>query len=257
MYSPLPRIDHIHLTDCFAVCPQTGGGYLPCAPAGWTLFCVRQGAAKVTIAAQTVHVHGGDILLISPKSCHMIGVTDQSRVLVACFDGWAASLPETFCRLPAADTAAAQSILALLDAGGLTGQARDRVLEALLLQLAAHPAFSFAPPPPLSLPLRVLRYLNDHFRDDLSLNDLAEAFDISVSHIIHIFNPLFGLSPIQYLIRRRIGEAQLMLRCTSQSAGEIAAQVGIMNRNYFYRTFKRLTGLSPSQYRDAVCAVPG
>lgn len=257
MYSPLPRIDHIHLTDCFAICSQTGGGYLPCAPAGWTLFCVRQGAAEVVVAAQTVHVHGGDFLLLPPQSCHMVRSEDDSSVLVVCFNGLAAPLPGTFCHLPAADTAAARPILALLDAGGLTGQARDRVLEALLLQLVVQSAFSFAAPPPSSLPLRVLRYLNDHFRDDLSLNDLADAFHISVSHIIHIFNPLFGLSPIQYLIRRRIGEAQLLLRCTSQSAGEIAAQVGIMNRNYFYRTFKRLTGLSPSQYRDAVGAVPG
>ncbi|MGO5096768.1 AraC family transcriptional regulator [Agathobaculum sp. LCP25S3_E8] len=256
MYNPLLCIDHIRLSGCFAVCPQTGGGYLPCSSTDWTLFCVQQGAAEVTIIAQTVHVHGGDFLLIPPESCHMIGIADNSRVLVVRFNGLAAPLPGAFGYLPSSDATAMRPILTLLNVGGLTGQARDCVLEALLLQLTAQPAFSFTPPPLSSLPLRVLRYLNDHFRDDLSLNDLADVFHISVSHIIHIFNPLFRLSPIQYLIRRRIGEAQLMLRCTSLSAGEIAAQVGIMNRNYFYRTFKRLTGLSPSQYRNAFYIMP-
>ena len=249
----IPRIDHMHLTDCFTVSRRAGGAYLPCAPADWTLFCVREGRADVTIAAQTVHVHGGEFLLLSPQSCHSVDIMDEGCLAVCCFDGLNAPLPETYCCLPAADAAAALPILSLLDAGGLKEQVRDRVLEALLLQLMSLPNFHFSEPPVSSLPLRILRYLNDHFRENLSLNDLADAFHISISHIIHIFNPLFGLSPIQYLIRRRIGEAQMLLRRTGQSASEIAAQVGIFNRNYFYRTFKRLTGLSPSQYRDMVC----
>lgn len=251
------RTDHVHLTDCFTVSLQAGGGYLPCASTDWTLFCVRQGEACVTIAAQTVHVHGGGFLLLPPQSCHAVEVLDDSCLTVCCFEGLAAPLPETYCCLPADQAAAALPILALLDSGNLTGQARDRVLEALLLQLVSLPAFAFSAPSASSMPLRILRYLNDHFQENLSLNDLADVFHISISHIIHIFNPLFDLSPIQYLIHRRIGEAQLLLRRTGQSAGEIAAQVGIINRNYFYRTFKRLTGLSPSQYRSAVCGGRG
>ena len=249
----IPRIDHMHLTDCFTVSRKEGGGYLPCASADWTLFCVRQGKACVTIVAQTVHVHGGEFLLLPPQSCHSVDLEDDSCLTVCCFEGLRAPLPETYCRLSADDTAAALPILSLLDVGGLHEQVRDRVLEALLLQLVSLSGFYFSEPPVSSLPLRILRYLNDHFCENLSLNDLADAFHISISHIIHIFNPLFGLSPIQYLIRRRIGEAQMLLRRTGQRASEIAAQVGIFNRNYFYRTFKRLTGLSPSQYRDMVC----
>ena len=248
-----PRIDHIHLTGRVLLSTQNGSGYLPCAPDDWSLFCVRQGDAEIHIAAQAVHVHCDDFLLLSPQSCHEIAVNDDGCVLLIQFSGVTALRPEVFCRLSAEDNTAAQSLLVLLETGSLTGQAQDCVLEALLLQLFSPAALLWEEPPVTSLPLRILQYLNVHYREDLALNDLSETFDISASHVIHVFKPLFGLSPIQYLIHRRIGEAQHMLRRTTQRADEIAAQIGIPNRIYFYRTFKRLTGLSPSQYRSAVC----
>lgn len=54
------------------------------------------------------------------------------------------------------------------------------------------------------------------------------------------------------MVRRRIGEAQHLLRTTEDSAGDIGGRVGMINRNYFYRMFKRLVGVSPVRYREVI-----
>ena len=112
---------------------------------------------------------------------------------------------------------------------------------------------SLSPLHPSSPSSLILAYLNTHFQEDISLSSLSEQFHLTPSHIIHIFKPLYELSPIQYLNHRRIGEAQYLLETTKHSAGAIAGMVGIYNRNYFYSTFKKMVGMSPSDYRR-ICA---
>ena len=109
-----------------------------------------------------------------------------------------------------------------------------------------------APDAAFSLATEVLQHLNLCFADELSLTELTNRFHVSTSHMIHMFKAQFGLPPIQYMVRRRIGEAQHLLRTTEDSAGDIGGQVGMINRNYFYRMFKRLVGVSPVRYREVI-----
>lgn len=104
----------------------------------------------------------------------------------------------------------------------------------------------------VSLATEVLQHLNLCFADELSLTELTNRFHVSTSHMIHMFKAQFGLPPIQYMVRRRIGEAQHLLRTTEDSAGDIGGRVGMINRNYFYRMFKRLVGVSPVRYREVI-----
>lgn len=109
-----------------------------------------------------------------------------------------------------------------------------------------------APDAAFSLATEVLQHLNLCFAEELSLTELTNRFHVSTSHMIHMFKAQFGLPPIQYMVRRRIGEAQHLLRTTEDSAGDIAGRVGMINRNYFYRMFKRLVGVSPVRYREVI-----
>lgn len=125
---------------------------------------------------------------------------------------------------------------------------------ALLMQMApmAHGFELCAPDAAFSLATEVLQHLNLCFAEELSLTELTNRFHVSTSHMIHMFKAQFGLPPIQYMVRRRIGEAQHLLRTTEDSAGDIAGRVGMINRNYFYRMFKRLVGVSPVRYREVI-----
>ena len=138
--------------------------------------------------------------------------------------------------------------------GTATAAARTPLLDALLMQMApmAHGFELCAPDAAFSLATEVLQHLNLCFADELSLTELTNRFHVSTSHMIHMFKAQFGLPPIQYMVRRRIGEAQHLLRTTEDSAGDIGGQVGMINRNYFYRMFKRLVGVSPVRYREVI-----
>lgn len=92
-------------------------------------------------------------------------------------------------------------------------------------------------------------YIDRHFMEELSIDDLRARVHMSASGLAHQFKKRFGFAPIQYIIRRRIGEAQSLLVTTDLSITEISLRVGFDNISYFNNQFKRFTGLSPQSYR--------
>jgi AraC-like DNA-binding protein len=95
----------------------------------------------------------------------------------------------------------------------------------------------------------VKRYIDRHYQDELDLGRLSEALNISPYYLAHRFRQSVGCSPIQYLIRRRIGEAQTLLINTGLSVTDIALMVGYDNPNYFNTAFRKVVGIPPGRYR--------
>ena len=96
---------------------------------------------------------------------------------------------------------------------------------------------------------QVKHYIDSHYAEDLTLEHLAQRFHISPYHLAHLFKQQTHFSPIQYMIRRRIGEAQSLLINTHYSITQIATLVGYHNANYFSTLFTKMIGTSPSAYR--------
>jgi len=107
-----------------------------------------------------------------------------------------------------------------------------------------------------SLGRRIKAYIDSHFTHDISLNEIASRLYISPYYLSHIFKEETGDSPINYLIRRRIGEAKRLLLTTERSVGEIAEAVGYVNVNYFSTQFKKVTGHSPTETRKSQPSKP-
>lgn len=97
---------------------------------------------------------------------------------------------------------------------------------------------------------RIINYLNEHFVDDISLNEVAAYLGCSASYISHAFKKSMGTTPIQYVIRRRIGLAQTLLISTDLPATHIATMVGYENTNYFINSFAKIVGMTPIRYRN-------
>lgn len=95
----------------------------------------------------------------------------------------------------------------------------------------------------------VKSYIEQNYKLDLSLSDLASIVYVSPYHLAHLFKNETGMSPIQYLIQCRIEEAKRLLKYTDLSVREISASVGYPNANYFNLLFKKMTGNSPGKYR--------
>jgi AraC family transcriptional regulator, arabinose operon regulatory protein len=84
---------------------------------------------------------------------------------------------------------------------------------------------------------------------EVSLNELAQALNLSASRLRHLFKYETGVSPLQYLKLQRMQRAKELLEATFLNVKEVMLQVGVKDKSSFVRDFKKLYGLSPSRYR--------
>ena len=106
------------------------------------------------------------------------------------------------------------------------------------------------PPQTAALVKRALAYFHQNYDRPFSRREMAETLGISEDYFSRIFRRELALSPWEYLNRYRIKRAMELLRCTSDTVTDIAFQVGFNSLTYFERVFHKLTGLSPSAYRE-------
>jgi AraC-type DNA-binding domain-containing proteins len=97
---------------------------------------------------------------------------------------------------------------------------------------------------------KLMLYLNENYMRKLTLQDIADYFHISTSHLSHEFTKYFSISPINYLINRRLCEAKWKLISSNDSIEEIAFSLGYDNVNHFKNTFMKRTGCTPAKYRE-------
>lgn len=96
---------------------------------------------------------------------------------------------------------------------------------------------------------RITDYLNEHFTEPLTLKKISEEFFISESSLSHAFKKETGLSPMQYVMQRRIGQAQSLLVETLLAIQEIEFQLGFSDSAHFSKLFKKYVGVTPKEYR--------
>ena len=95
----------------------------------------------------------------------------------------------------------------------------------------------------------VKRYLDEHFKEDITLEKLARVAFLNKNYLTHIFTQEYKISPINYLVHRRIEEARYLLAQTNYRISDIANMLGFSSNSYFSQTFHRVVGVSPSQFR--------
>ena len=103
------------------------------------------------------------------------------------------------------------------------------------------------------LALRTKQFIDEHYARSISLKDIAETLYVSQHYLSHLFKKELGDSPINYLITRRIEEAKRLLSEMEPDLPihEVASRVGYSSEKYFSMLFKKVTGLTPTAYRDS------
>lgn len=94
-------------------------------------------------------------------------------------------------------------------------------------------------------------YMEEHLAEDITLKDLASLTATNPQYLCRFFKEISGISPIQYLINRRIDMAAAMLLETDKSILAISMDCGFENVSYFIRKFKQKKGVTPGEYRKA------
>jgi len=119
---------------------------------------------------------------------------------------------------------------------------------AVLLRRSFNHRESSLPDTPPASSLR--RLLDQHVSSAVSIRDLAQQVHMSESHFSHQVKALLGVAPKTYVREQRIARARELLLSTALSVEEIAALLGYDAPTSFFRAFKRVTGLTPGEFRQ-------
>ena len=95
----------------------------------------------------------------------------------------------------------------------------------------------------------VEQYINEHYAEDITLEFLSSLVHINKYYLVHAFKSYKGISPINYLIGRRVEEARYLLESTNYPVTKIGEITGFSSQSYFSQTFKKFAGISPNEYR--------
>lgn len=99
--------------------------------------------------------------------------------------------------------------------------------------------------------LRAKDLVDARYREPLDVEALARAAKLSRAHFSREFRREFGESPHQYLLMRRLERAAALLRNTDRSVADICLTVGLRSVGSFTTSFRRMFGMTPTQYRAA------
>lgn len=103
-----------------------------------------------------------------------------------------------------------------------------------------------------SLVFTAQNYLDQHYVEDISVDELAEHFYVHKSHLSHLFKSVTGYSIMQYVIFLRINKAKAMLLQGCESVSEVAIACGYTDFAHFSKQFRKYENCSPSEYRKRV-----
>lgn len=95
----------------------------------------------------------------------------------------------------------------------------------------------------------VLRYIESHLSEKLSVEKLARLVHFHPHYFIHVFKTMIGCPPMQYITKLRLEQARVFLASTGIGVQEVAERVGI-EADYFAKFFKHHAGMSPTEYRN-------
>lgn len=232
------------------------------------LILVRSGASQYFIGDRQQHVRPGDLIVYNSGVMHDEGVWAEHAVSVYCLaiGGLAmpglrknALLPDSAppvhscgASFPVLERLCELMFDALRTGGIHSEQSAQLLMEAFLVQVL--PVITGVEPEQEAeeervLGARIRKYLDTHYMEALDLPDIAAALHMSAPYLSHVFKRIYGYSPVNYLLRRRIGEAQTLLITTNLSVTEIGERVGYETTSYFSAQFAKQVGMSPKKYR--------
>lgn len=95
-------------------------------------------------------------------------------------------------------------------------------------------------------------FFNEHYNDPISIDEYVRETHVSTSWFIRNFKACTGFTPMQYILSKRIYNAEVLLRDTDYNIAEISRIVGYDNPLYFSRVFRKTKKMSPSEYRKYI-----
>lgn len=96
------------------------------------------------------------------------------------------------------------------------------------------------------------RFIEENYNSDIGLENIANNVYLSPSHFARVFKKACGISPIQYLLKVRIEKSKELIEYTDTKISDIAYDVGFSSQQRYNDIFKKLTDMSPTEYRKKI-----
>ncbi|MCL6606046.1 MAG: AraC family transcriptional regulator [Paenibacillus sp.] len=96
---------------------------------------------------------------------------------------------------------------------------------------------------------KILAYIDSNIEQNISVHELAEIAFMHPNYFMRFFKQKIGVPPIQYITRKKIDKAKELLTSTPRTVSEIAEQLGFSDLFYFSKQFKKIVGLTPTDFR--------
>ncbi len=96
----------------------------------------------------------------------------------------------------------------------------------------------------------IVDYIRRNLHRNIKINEIADSFGYSPKYLSHLFSEIRGMSLKQYIMSQKIETASFYLTDSDRNITEIAAEVGFSDVHNFSRTFKKMIGLTPTEYRN-------
>ena len=239
---------------------EAGYTWGPATRDHYLFHLVTEGKGRLTVPEGTFDIGPGDLFLIRPGELVTYAAdrenpwfywwvgfngTEAHRLVHSTlFAGGARVLrPENGEKIR-------RRLLDIYDARGSTAAHEARMLGRLYLFLGELMAWAPAARETTARQYvdKAAGFISRNFSRDITIADVADFTGISKSHLYRVFSQELGISPVQFLIRYRVGEACAMLRGSAMSVGEVAASCGFRDPLYFSRIFRRVKGTPPRDY---------
>lgn len=245
-------VGHFFVTDQYQVSRVNYDSYLLLSVVSGRLNCESQG--------QTAAVCPGSVLLLDCTRPHRYWAVEKSEFLFIHING---GLTESLYRGiqrgsgPVVEGFAVDAFLrtaaSLLDTLGSGRMPRETQVSAqlytLLMLLLESARTRAVDEKELAAMVEVEQYILRHLYEKLTIESLAERAGYSASHFTRLFRRAANQSPYQFILDARIDRAKHMLATSGLSIQEIADQCGFPNVSNFSCTFRKICGLTPSEFR--------
>lgn len=238
---------------------------------GWfEMVLVRRGGGKIIIGDRAHVVKQGDLLLYNRGVVHdeLPEANRELGILCVAFTGFQLPGLEADCMIPAdalpvvelGESYAAIHNIWLMIFETLRDNPKYAAVTCHYLTQAlisivrtrieqAQPLDDIDEFSALALGNQIKKFIDENYAEELNLQSLGASFNMSPYYLAHVFKKATGFAPIQYIAKRRLGEAQEKLIHTTQPITDIAMDIGYNNISSFNYAFAKFIGMSPSQFR--------
>lgn len=98
--------------------------------------------------------------------------------------------------------------------------------------------------------IQCLDYINEHLHENITVSELAEEVGLNETYLSKLFRKQTGYTVSEYVRKKKIEEACWLLRFTDKTSIEIAADLAFSSHSYFISVFRKVTNMTPKEYRD-------